>query len=189
MKKLSENNKIEVVSEAIKVAIGSSLLSALLYAIDQSTDFLKILDITSSDVIMIGASASGFCLLWILLDKWFFTPFVNLHEKREQLTVGAEDVMKQKETEIAEMLEQYEIKTIEARTEAVKEKSASILNAKNESNKLVDAAKHTAQETISKARAEFTDRKSKLKNDSTKEAQVLADQMVSKVLSAKGVNN
>lgn len=182
MKKLSESNKIEVVSEALSVALGASALAALLYFIDTRTGFLKTLDITQADVVMIGCAAVGFCLLWVLMDKWFFTPYVKLFEKREKLTVGAEEDFKHKEIEIAEMLEQYEVKTIQARGIAAREKAEIINKAKVEANAKIEAAKKVAQDATAIAKQNLAARRAELQNDARKEAESLAQQMIGKVL-------
>lgn len=186
MKKLSENNKIEVVSEAFKVALGSVALAALLYYIDISTGFLKTLDINRDDVVMIGAAAVGFCFLWIVLDKWLFTPYVKLFERREKLTTGADEDIKHREEEIAVMLEQYEVKTLEARAASMKEKSEALQKAKSDSNSKIDRAKTVAQEELAKSKQEIASRKTQLESSAQKEAESLAVDMVNKVLASKG---
>jgi F-type H+-transporting ATPase subunit b len=182
MKKLSENNQIKVVPEAVKVLIGACILGGILFFFDFKMALLKTLDINQTDVKMILGTAAGFCVLWAILHHWFFTPLLKLYEKREKLTVGAEDNLKEKENEISEVLEKYEILTLEARSQALKEKNEILNRAKAEANSEIEKAKLRVQESVGKAKKDISERKIQLQNDAQKEAESLASEMVNKVL-------
>ena len=51
---------------------------------------LKNFDLVPLDVVMIAVWAALFVLLWQLLARFFFAPFLALTEAREAATTGAE---------------------------------------------------------------------------------------------------
>lgn len=182
MAKLSGNNKIEVVSEAAKVAVGSLILAGALYFIDLKTGFLANLAVERRDVVMIGLCAVGFALFWIIMDKTFFSPFIKLFEARERLTVGAEAELKEKESLIKDLLEDYEAKKLQALTAALAEKNHALSGVKAEAQRMVDSAKEESQAAIKSARAALEAESERLAGGIQHEGELLAKQVVDKVI-------
>lgn len=171
------------------MALGAVLLAGILYYLDATYGLGKTLDVNRTDIMMIGYCAVGFCFIWILMDKWFLKPYLSLIERREELTSGAEATAKQKEEELQEILEQYEVKLLEARMAAVKKKQESVQSAKAESNRKIEEAKLQAEAKIAEARRAISEKKSRMQMDVQKEAEALAGQMVDKVMNMGNLQN
>src|SRR5690606_35673247 len=115
--------------------------------------------------------------------------YIKLIERREALTTGAEEGDKNKEGELADLQESYETKILQARTEAIKEKQSTLNAAKATAARLLDKVKHETEDKNRQAKQEIEGRKIQLQQDAQKEAEVIASQMVEKVLAGKDLTH
>ena len=182
MGKVSHETKVSTVAQAIKVAIGVVVLVGIFIYLDAQFAISKTFDLTSDDLKLIGISGLSFCLLWVVLDKFLFSPYFQLFEAREKVTVGAEAELKLINEETEDLKFKYESRLLEVRTLALKDKQAVLADAKLKAQTVIDAAQKEAQTMIEQARAQLTSEKQNLNVKAKEEAEALAADLVNKAL-------
>lgn len=96
-----------------------------------------------------------FVILWLLLNKILFRPYLQLLYKREQRTTGAQHDSTDLEHEGARLRARYEEKIAQARSEAAAERERILLNAREEREKILGRARQEAEQALAVTRQEI----------------------------------
>jgi F-type H+-transporting ATPase subunit b len=126
-----------------------------------------------------------FVVLWLILNKILFQPYLHLLEERERRTIGAEHDSIDLEHEGARLRAQYEEKIAQAQTAAYAAKDAILQEARQQREKILGQARAEAASKLEQARREIALALEKEKALAAAEAATVAGEMVSKVLGRK----
>ena len=143
---------------------------------------LKNFDLVPFDVLMIGVGAALFVVLWRVLARVFFIPYLTLVEAREQATSGADLAAGDMRKRAEQIRRNYENRITAARVEAVKEKLDAVQAAKREAARILDKAEGQAQETLRSARWDMGRKIGELRTEILREADRIAGQIVDKLM-------
>jgi F-type H+-transporting ATPase subunit b len=95
-----------------------------------------------------------FLVLWLILSKVLFRPYLDLLEQRERRTSGARHDSSELEAEGARLKAQYEQKIAEGRAAGNSVKDAIVQEGRLEREKLLQQAREEAALTLGRARRE-----------------------------------
>lgn len=126
-----------------------------------------------------------FVVLWLILNKILFQPYLHLLEERERRTTGAQHDSADLEREGARLRAQYEEKIAQAQTAAYAAKDAILQEARQQREKILGQARAEAASKLEQARREIALALEKEKALAAVEATAVAGEMVSKVLGRK----
>jgi len=126
-----------------------------------------------------------FVVLWLILNKILFQPYLHLLEERERRTIGAEHDSTDLEHEGARLRAQYEEKIAQAQTAAYAAKDAILQEARQQREKILGQARAEAANKLEQARREIALALEKEKALAAAEAAAVAGEMVNKVLGRK----
>lgn len=143
---------------------------------------LKTFDLTLIDGYLIPVGALFFYILWKLLGKSLFMPYLALIEAREKATVGAEEDARDAENKINMHEEEYGFKISEARSQSVEKKLARIQQARVEAGRIISEAERKAEEQILKTRENLNVELEKARTNVFAEAENLAEELSIKLL-------
>ena len=96
-----------------------------------------------------------FGLLLFVLGKWAWGPVVRQLQDREQDVIATIESTHRHQQEAEELLEQYKGKIENADTEAEEILARSVENAGAEGEKIIEAARHEARESVKRGLAEI----------------------------------
>jgi F0F1-type ATP synthase membrane subunit b/b' len=143
--------------------------------------FLKNFDLVPLDVLMALVDALLFVVLWKLLQRTLFDPYLKLIEAREAATVKAEEQAASL-TEKSDILSlEYERQLTEVRVAALKEKLKALDQAKAQASKVIEQAETKAQEHIRSVRLEIDKEVRDLKSSAEAEVQSIAALLAERV--------
>lgn len=123
-----------------------------------------------------------FLLLWIVLRKVLFRPYLNLLEERERNTIGAQHDTSDLEQEGAQLRAQYEEKIAQAQAAGYAAKDALLQNARQQRERLLTQAREEAMAMLEAVRSEVESQMQKERQLAAAEAKAVAQQMVHKIL-------
>jgi F-type H+-transporting ATPase subunit b len=123
-----------------------------------------------------------FFLLWIVLSKILFRPFLDLLEERERRTIGVQHDATDLEREGAQLRAQYEDKIAQAQAAGYAAKEAVLQEGRQQRERLLTQAREEAASMLEAARREVESQMEKERQLSATEAGVVAQQMVHKIL-------
>ena len=123
-----------------------------------------------------------FVVLWLILDKILFQPYLRLLEERERKTTGAQHDSADLEQEGARLRAQYQEKIAQAQTAGYAAKDAILRDARQQREKILAAARQEAKQTLERVRGEIASAMEREKRLAAAEAATVAGEMVSKVL-------
>jgi F-type H+-transporting ATPase subunit b len=126
-----------------------------------------------------------FVVLWLILSKVLFHPYLRLLEERERKTTGAQHDSADLEHEGSQLKARYEDKIAEAQAAGYAAKEAIVQDARQQREKILGAAREEAASTLNRLRQEVAAAMEKEKQVATSEVAVVAGEMVSKVLGRK----
>jgi F-type H+-transporting ATPase subunit b len=123
-----------------------------------------------------------FLVLWLILSKVMFRPYLDLLDERERKTTGAIYDTSALESEGARLKAEYEGKIAEAKSAGTAAKEAIIQEGRWERERLVQQARGEAAILISNERREIQSELERNRNLATAEAGDIAQDMVGKIL-------
>jgi len=126
-----------------------------------------------------------FVLLWLILSKVLFHPYLRLLEERERKTVGAQHDSADLEREGGKLKAQYEEKIAEAQAGGYAAKEAIVQDARQQREKILGAAREEAASTLNRLRQEVAAAMENERQLAAAEVGIVAGEMVSKVLGRK----
>jgi F0F1-type ATP synthase membrane subunit b/b' len=142
---------------------------------------LKNFDLVPFDVLMIAIWAVLFVLLWQVLGRFFFAPFLALTEAREAATTGAESGALEVRSRAEETRQEYDRKIVDARVHALKQKMELVQAAKDLAAKILDKAEAESQEILRAERWEIAQKVDSLRLEAFREADQMASLLVEKL--------
>ncbi len=126
-----------------------------------------------------------FVILWLVLNKVLFQPYLKLLEDREHKTTGAQHDCADLEYEGAQLRAQYQEKIAQAQSAGYAAKGAILQAAREEREKLLGEARQQAANHLERVRQEIAAAVEQERRLAGAEAAALAGDMVSKVLGRK----
>ena len=123
-----------------------------------------------------------FVVLWLILNKILFQPYLGLLEERERKTTGAQHDSADLEDEGARLRAQYQEKIAQAQTAGYAAKDAILQDARQQREKILAAARQEAKQTLERVRGEIASAMEREKRLAAAEVATVAGEMVSKVL-------
>ena len=123
-----------------------------------------------------------FVILWLILSKIFFQPYLQLLDQRERRTTGAEHDSADLEHEGARLRAQYEEKIDQAQTAGYAAKDAILQDARQQREKILAQARQEAASQLDQTRRDVALALQRERQLAAVEAAAVAREMVNKVL-------
>lgn len=126
-----------------------------------------------------------FLVLWIILRKILFQPYLHLLEERERKTTGAQHDSLELEQEGARLRVEYEEKIAQAKAAGYTSKEAILQQARRERESILTEAREQAMKLLEGTRRELESQMRKERQIAVVEARMIAQEMASKILGRK----
>jgi F-type H+-transporting ATPase subunit b len=123
-----------------------------------------------------------FLLLWLILSKLLFKPYLGLLEERERRTTGAQHDSADLEHEGAQLKRQYEEKIAQAQAAAYAAKDVILQDARKQREAILSQAREEASKTLDQVRRDIAGALEREKQLGDAEASAIAHDLVAKVL-------
>jgi F-type H+-transporting ATPase subunit b len=123
-----------------------------------------------------------FLVLWFILSKVLFRPYLSLLEERERRTEGAQHDAAQLQQESVRLRAQYEEKIAQAQAAGYVAKEAILQEGRQQCEKILSDARAEAQTILDGVRREVESQIDKERQLAAAEAETLAREMVGKIL-------
>ena len=126
-----------------------------------------------------------FVVLWLILNKLLFQPYLRLLEEREHQTTGAQHDSVDLENEGAKLKAQFDEKMAQGQTDGYAAKEAINQDARQQREKILGQARDEAARSLEQVRLEIAAAMEQEKRFAATEVGVVAADMVNKVLGRK----
>ncbi|HSK29308.1 MAG TPA: ATP synthase F0 subunit B [Candidatus Limnocylindria bacterium] len=126
-----------------------------------------------------------FVVLWLILSKVLFRPYLDLLEERERKTTGAQHDSEDLEHEGTQLKVEYEEKIAQAQAAGYAAKEAIVQDARRQREKILGQAREEAAASLNGLRQEVAAALEKEQQLAAAEVSIVAADMVSKVLGRK----
>ena len=126
-----------------------------------------------------------FLVLWLILSKVLFRPYLNLLEERERKTSGARHDTGELEQAGARLKAEYEGKISQARSAGTAAKDAIIQEGRQERERLLQQAREEAARALESVRREVQSQLERERELAAAEVAGVAQDMASKLLGRK----
>lgn len=126
-----------------------------------------------------------FVILWLILNKVLFQPYLKLLDERERRTTGAQHDSTELEHEGARLRAQYEEKIAQAQSLAAGERERVLQTARQEREKILAQARQEAEQTLARRRQEIAAAVEAERRLAAAEAAIIGAEIASKVLGRK----
>lgn len=123
-----------------------------------------------------------FIVVWLILNKILFQPYLRLLDQREGRTTGAEHESADLEHEGTRLRAQYEEQISQAQIAGYAAKEAIVQEGREQREKILAEARQEAASQLDRVRREVTLALEKDRQLAALEAKAVASEMVSKVL-------
>ena len=123
-----------------------------------------------------------FLVLWFVLSKVLFRPYLKLLEEREGKTAGASHDAADLEREGARPKAQYEERIAQAQAAGGAAKESILQEARQRRDQVLSQARHEATATLEQARREVASQLAREQQLAATEVATVARQMASKIL-------
>ena len=123
-----------------------------------------------------------FLILWLVLSRVLFRPYLGLLKERDKSTFGARQASADLEEQGARLRAQYEQKIQEAQSRGRAMKEAILQEARLQSEQLIGEAREEAAGSLAQVRADVQRQIDSERQFAEAEADRLARDMVSKIL-------
>ena len=123
-----------------------------------------------------------FLVVWVILSKVLFRPYVSLLEERERKTTGAEHDLSELEHEAARLRAQYEEKIAQAQAAGNGAKEAILQDARQQREGVLTQAREEAMSILEGVRRELANQMQKERQLAAAEVRATAQEMATKVL-------
>ena len=124
-------------------------------------------------------------LLWAILNKLLFKPFLALVEQREKRTEGLKAAAAALTAEAERLRADYESAIRQANEEGAASKDAILDEARRTREQLLNQSRAAAAEHLATVRREIHNEMTQAREQALREAEVIARQMAEKVLGRK----
>jgi F-type H+-transporting ATPase subunit b len=121
-------------------------------------------------------------VLWLVLNRLLFRPYMNALEERERRTAGASVDSSTLEQEGARLKVEYEEKIAQARATGTTAKDAIVQEGRQERERLLQASREEAARTLERARSEIQNQLRRERDALDAQIAGIAREMVGKVL-------
>jgi F-type H+-transporting ATPase subunit b len=123
-----------------------------------------------------------FVVLWLVLTRILFRPYLALLEERERRTAGTQHESAELAHESERLRAQFEERIAQAQAVGTAAKESLLQQARREREQLISQAREEATRTLEQARAEIQRQMEKEKQLATAEVNVIAREMAHKIL-------
>jgi len=123
-----------------------------------------------------------FLVLWLILSKILFQPYLHLLEQREHRTTGAEHESAELEHEASRLRAQYEEQIAQANLAGYAAKEAIVQDGRQQREKILAQARQEAAGELDRVRREVVLALQRERQLAATEARAVAEEMVSKLL-------
>ena len=123
-----------------------------------------------------------FVVLWVILDKLLFQPYLHLLAERDRKTTGAQHDSSDLEYEGARLKAQYEEKIAQAQAAGYAAKDAIVQDGRQQREKIISLARDEAAGTLERVRNEVARSLEQERGLAAAEVSHVAGAMVAKVL-------
>jgi len=123
-----------------------------------------------------------FLLLWVVLTRVLFRPYVSLLEEREKRTGGTQDESLTLEQEGERLRMLYENGIAKARAEGEAAREAILQEVRQQREQVLSRAREEALETLERVRLDIRNELAREGEIAGREAEAIAQDMVGKVL-------
>jgi F-type H+-transporting ATPase subunit b len=123
-----------------------------------------------------------FVILWLILSKLLFRPYLDLLEERERQTLGAEHDSTDLEHEGARLRIQYEEQIARAQAAGYIDREAILQEARQQRERVLNQAREEAMGMLEKVRREVAMQLQQERQFAAAEVGVIAQEMANKVL-------
>jgi F-type H+-transporting ATPase subunit b len=123
-----------------------------------------------------------FVILWLILNKVLFRPYLNLLEQRERNTIGAEHDSTELEHEGARLRAQYEEKIAQAQAAGYAAREAIVQEGRRQREKLLGQARGEAMSMLEGVRRDVESQLQHERQLAATEARTVAQEMANKIL-------
>lgn len=148
---------------------------------EQLAEILQVFDLDPYDLPMVVLGMALFTVLWRVLDRGLFKPYIALLDAREALTDGAESTATETIEKAESIKAEFDAKVLEARTASMQERFERVGSANSQATKVVEEATEKSQQKIADARSERESQFESLRQSVLKDAEKMASDVVSKV--------
>lgn len=126
-----------------------------------------------------------FVVLWLILNKLLFQPYLRLLEEREHQTTGAQHDSVDLENEGAKLKAQFDEKMAQGQVDGYAAKEAINQDARQQREKILGQARDEAARSLEQIRLEIAAAMEQEKRLAATEVSAVAADMVNKVLGRK----
>jgi F-type H+-transporting ATPase subunit b len=123
-----------------------------------------------------------FLVLWIILNKILFRPYLNLLEQRERQTIGTQHDSTDLEHEGARLRAQYEEQIAQAQAAGYAAKEAILHEGRHQREKLLSQAREAAMSMLEGVRREVNSQMERERQLAGAEVRTVAHEMANKIL-------
>lgn len=123
-----------------------------------------------------------FVILWLILSKLLFRPYLDLLEERERITIGSQHDSTDLEHEGARLRMQYEEKIAQAQAAGYTDKEAILQEARQQREKVLNQAREEAMGILEGVRREVAMQLQQERQFAAAEVRTIAHEMANKVL-------
>ena len=123
-----------------------------------------------------------FVFLWIVLTRVLFRPYLSLLEERERKTEGAEEESTSLEQEGERLRALYEEGIAKARAAGAAAKEAILQEVRQQREQALSRAREEAFKSLEQVRLDIRNEVSRERGNMSREAEIIAQEMVGKVL-------
>jgi F-type H+-transporting ATPase subunit b len=123
-----------------------------------------------------------FFILWVILNKLLFQPYLRLLDERERRTTGAQHDSTDLEHEGARLKAHYEEKLAQAHASGYAAKDAIVQEGRQQREKILSQARDEAANTLQRVRQEVATAMEQDRQLAIAEVATVAGEMVTKVL-------
>lgn len=123
-----------------------------------------------------------FLVLWLIVSKVLFRPYMALLEEREQKTTGADDNSFSLEHEAERLRAQYEQGIADAAAAGQVSKEAIVQEGRHQKEALLSDAREEAARILERVRLEIQSQLTRERELALREADAVAHDMVEKIL-------
>jgi F-type H+-transporting ATPase subunit b len=123
-----------------------------------------------------------FLLLWIILSKLLFRPYLNLLDQRERRTTGAQHDSTDLQYEGARLRAQYEEKIAQAQAAGYAAKEAILQEARQQREKVLTQVREDTMRMLEEVRRELASQMQRERQVVADEVRTIAQEMASKIL-------
>ena len=120
--------------------------------------------------------------LWLIVSKVLFRPYMTVLEQREQKTTGADDSSEHLEQQAERLRAQYEETIVNAAAAGNASKNAIVQQARQQREALLTSAREEAAGILERVRQEVQSQLAQEHELAVREADAVAQDMVSKIL-------